>query len=192
MGDMASKRNARDLWISKGHLGAAAVLCIGMTLGAYALGYLSGAASIDSSDLAKKGLEPSDVGVVELLDRIEGSSADPEGQHTLTYPRVLVDGDQPKDLQSTSNSQPAEPAIVAAGKVNGPVVVVGQIQRGEVALQMALKQMRQGKLVGRQVDDGFQTVMIAGFDNLGEAQRHLAEIQGQYPDLVAQYEIRGQ
>jgi len=192
MGDMASKRNARDLWISKGHLGAAVVLCLAMTLGAYALGHLWGASSVDCSDTPQNGLEPSDGGVVELLDRIEGSAVDPEGEQTLTYPKVLVNDEKPEGDLPERSQQPVERASVPAGKVNGPVVVVGQIQRGEVALQMALKQMGQGKLVGRQVDNGIQTVMIAGFDNLGEAQRHLVTIQEQYPDLTAQYEIRGQ
>ena len=74
MGDLASKRNARDLWISKGHVGAVVVLCLAMTIGAYALGYLAGKASgedslmVDDLDAAERGT------VVELLDRIEGST----------------------------------------------------------------------------------------------------------------------
>ena len=193
MGDLASKRNARDLWISKGHVAAAAVLCLALVICAYALGYLAGSARGESEDLLSQSNLPPQEGVVELLDRIEGSTVDPKGSNTLTFPDVLADGEDTTALQRTDSSNGrVQPTSVAAGKVKGPVLVINQIKRSEIALQLALKQMKAGYLVGRTVGELTHSVTIAGFDDLESAQRHIEVVKEAYPEMDAIFEIRGQ
>ena len=193
MADLASKRNARDLWISKGHVAAAAVLCMALVICAYALGYLAGSTQVEKDSLTGQTHQPTDEGVVELLDRIEGSTVDPKGSNTLTFPGVLADEsvDERRHEQETS-SMPIQPTSVAAGKVRGPIIVVNRIKRSEIALQMALKQMKAGFLVGRSLREDVYSVTIAGFDDLNTAQGHIEQLKLAYPDIEAVFEIRGQ
>jgi hypothetical protein len=192
MSDLATKRNSRDLWISKGHVGAVAVLCLSMTVGGYALGYMMGESSGVSDVKPNNGLNPADTSVVELLDRIEGSRIDPANQQTLTFPSVLSGDGEQRGATHSAPKEPVNASLVAAGQVKGPVIHIKNIRRGEIALQMALKQMSKRKLVGREVGETFQSLTIAGFVTLEEAQQHLEGIQQQYPDLEAIFEIRGQ
>ena len=192
MADLASKRNARDLWISKGHVGAVAVLCLALVVGAYAIGYTMGQSS--TVGVGHQADTPiANATVVELLDRIEGSTVNPTGQRTLTFPDVLAGADTTSVSNAISdNTNVEDVTTVIPGKVTGPVIQVRDIRRGELALQMALKQMGQGKLVGRVVTDEAQHVTIAGFTSLEEAQHYLENLKLQYADLEASFHIGAQ
>ena len=192
MADLASKRNARDLWISKGHVGAVAVLCFALVVGAYAIGFAMGQAS-GTGESREASTPVGNATVVELLDRIEGSTMNPADQRTLTFPDVLS-GAETAVSSSESQQRPKEVDItkVLPGKVTGPVIRVRDIRRGELALQMALKQMGKGKLVGRTVGPDAQHVTIAGFSSLEETQQYLEDLKQQYADLDAVFEIGSQ
>lgn len=193
MADLASKRNARDLWISKGHVGAVAVLCFALVVGAYAAGFAMGQAS-KAGDSKQASTPVANATVVELLDRIEGSTVNPADQRTLTFPDVLA-GSENNELVNEGGSQTTsskDVTTVLAGKVTGPVIQVRDIRRGELALQMALKQMGKGRLVGRTVTADAQHVTIAGFSSLEETQRYLEDLKQQYTDLDAVFQIGAQ
>ena len=76
--------------------------------------------------------------------------------------------------------------------MKGPIIVVNRITRSEIALQMALKQMKLGFLVGRSMGETSHSVTVAGFDTLESAQQHITTLKEEYPDMDASYEIRGQ
>lgn len=193
MADLASKRNARDLWISKGHVGAVAVLCFALVVGAYAAGFAMGKAS-KAGDNKQTSTPVANATVVELLDRIEGSTVNPADQRTLTFPDVLA-GSEDSELLNEGGPQTTsskDVTTVLAGKVTGPVIQVRDIRRGELALQMALKQMGKGRLVGRTVTADAQHVTIAGFSSLEETQRYLEDLKQQYADLDAVFQIGAQ
>ena len=192
MADLASKRNARDLWISKGHVGAVAVLCLALVVGAFAVGYTFGQSSNSSVGSAAE-TPVANTTVVELLDRIEGSTANPADQRTLTFPDVLAGAEStPVSEVAARRMGEQDVTTVLPGKVTGPVIQVRDIRRGELALQMALKQMGQGKLVGRVVTAEAQHVTIAGFTSLEDAQSYLEALKTQYVDLDASFHIGAQ
>ena len=193
MADLASKRNARDLWISKGHVGAVAVLCFALVVGAYAAGFAMGQAS-KAGDGKQVSTPVANATVVELLDRIEGSTVNPADQRTLTFPDVLAgsENNEASDGGEPQTTSPKDVTTVLAGKVTGPVIQVRDIRRGELALQMALKQMGKGRLVGRTVTADAQHVTIAGFSSLEETQRYLEDLKQQYSDLEAVFQIGAQ
>ena len=192
MGEMARKRSARDLWVSRGHLASAAVFCVFVAIGAYALGYYTAQNQDDDVTSSNRDLDPKTASVVELLDRIEGSVVDPTGQETLTYPKVLVDELTMDSPSNTSSASSKNLAWIKPGAVKGPLVVVGDVVRGELALQFALRQMKVGKLVGRQFKDEKHAIVVAGFGTIAEAQDYIESVKNDYSDLNATYEIRGQ
>ena len=122
--------------------------------------------------------------VVELLDRSRAALRI-SGPTTLTFPDVLAGADStPVSEVAAGRMGEQDVTTVLPGKVTGPVIQVRDIRRGELALQMALKQMGQGKLVGRVVTAEAQHVTIAGFTSLEDAQSYLEALKTQYADLT--------
>jgi hypothetical protein len=177
MGELARKRSARDLWISRGHLWAAAVLFVSGIVGSYSLGFMNGGGAQNTvpAGLNASELEP----VEELLDRIEGSTADAGGVRTLTFPSVLKEQtNTPLEESEDSSGVPGDITRIGAGEISAPVVVISGLKRGEIALQIALKLMSDGYLVGRkQSESGGYILSVAGFDNLETARASLGAIQ---------------
>ena len=91
MGDLARRRNARDLWISRSHLWAlgAGVAVLGITT--FLLGISLGRAEAGRMDDAPRTLvaEVPDDALVELLARVEASADPLGGIDLLTFPGEL-------------------------------------------------------------------------------------------------------
>lgn len=91
MGDLARRRNARDLWISRSHLWAlgAGVAVLGITT--FLLGVSLGRAEAERTDDAPRTLiaEVPDDALVELLARVEASADPLGGIDLLTFPGEL-------------------------------------------------------------------------------------------------------
>lgn len=89
MSDLARRRNARDLWISRGHLAALGVGTAVLSATAFALGFSLSigrdTARVPASLLA----EVPDDRLVELLARVEASGDPLGGIASLTFPEDL-------------------------------------------------------------------------------------------------------
>jgi hypothetical protein len=114
MGELANRRNARDLWVSRSHLWAmgAGTLVLGAT--AFAVGFTVGR---DHAPSPEPEIVVADDGeLVELLARVEASSRPHGGIETLTFPEALA-GEQPKvpEIAVALESAPpeaGEPVVV--------------------------------------------------------------------------------
>ena len=86
MSDLERRREARDLWISRGHIFSAGVGVSLLLVGAFAVGYRMGAAEQDGH-VAEPSLEvvESDRQLQELLERLDALK-DPTGVDALTFP----------------------------------------------------------------------------------------------------------
>ena len=92
MSDLARRRSARDLWISRSHvaLGVTGVLLV--AIGSFALGVLHGRAGVEGPKVVALPLssELPNRGLVELLARVE-ATADAGGEvEVLTFPDALT------------------------------------------------------------------------------------------------------
>ena len=98
MGDLARRRSARELWISRSHVWAAgllALLAVGVAFGA---GYLVGRG--EPTPAARPGFvdDAAPGELVEVLARVDASVSSDDGVHELTFPDALtspVEGDPP-------------------------------------------------------------------------------------------------
>lgn len=91
MGELARRLDARDLWISRGHLWAAGVGTALVAVIAFSLGLLaSGGDAAHASGVDPLGLSQApDDALVELLARVEASSDASGGVAALTFPDAL-------------------------------------------------------------------------------------------------------
>jgi hypothetical protein len=110
MSELARRRNARDLWISRGHLAAAASGAASLAMASFAIGFFLGEHRrppvVEAPPFAP------DEGLVELLARIETTAALPGGvDEALTFPDLL-----------RSESAPSVPAVAAPRE--GRVVLI--------------------------------------------------------------------
>jgi hypothetical protein len=91
MGDLARRRSARDLWISRSHLGALSVGVSVVVCTAFLIGMSIGqtrAAQEPTTSRAFVSASP-DGGLVELLARVEASADPLGGIGELTFPDAL-------------------------------------------------------------------------------------------------------
>ncbi len=88
MGELSRERNARDLWVSRGHLRAmgAGVLVLACTT--FALGYVVGR-DTSPAPVAESSAIQEDEQLVELLARVEASARPRGGVEDLTFPDAL-------------------------------------------------------------------------------------------------------
>jgi len=91
MGELARRLDARDLWISRGHLWAAATGTALVAVIAFSLGVLAGGGEeAHASGVDPLGLSQApDDSLVELLARVEASSDPSGGVSALTFPDAL-------------------------------------------------------------------------------------------------------
>ena len=109
MSELTRRRNARDLWVSRSHLWAAAASAGIAILLAFLVGTVVGRAAA-RSERAEQLDGYSDEDLVSLLARIEASGSRAGGAEHLTYPEALT-------------GQPVEIAIPAAPELPGRVDV---------------------------------------------------------------------
>lgn len=92
MSELARRRSARDIWISRSHLyavGAGAALAV---LAAFGAGYGVGRGSVDLPAPPAQRLagEPSDGALLELLARVDAVAVPGGGVDELTFPDALT------------------------------------------------------------------------------------------------------
>ena len=113
MGELARRRSARDLWISRGHLWAIATGAVLLTVVAFSLGVSAGRADGAIGEQDRLGPAPDDQ-LVTLLARVEASMDPTGGVRELTFPDALLGVDVVLDVpklpegEATVTTIPAE------------------------------------------------------------------------------------
>ena len=114
MGELARRRRARDLWISRSHLLAAAAGAVVLSVVSFGSGYLMGrgeATPTASAPAASLTANVPDDALVELLARVEATAARDGGVDALTFPEALR-GEQGGGLSAVMGAEPAEEPVV--------------------------------------------------------------------------------
>jgi hypothetical protein len=112
MGELARRRQARDLWISRGHLGAAAAAVgIGLLL-AFLVGTAVGRRGVGLDREAPYAEVPEEA-LVDLLARVETSAVTGGGAARLTYPEALAG-------RATEVALPVDPPAPGEVRVEAP------------------------------------------------------------------------
>ena len=138
MGDLARRRNARDLWISRGHLYAVAIAGLVLAGTMFTIGQALGrSAAAEASHRRPLISDIPDQALVELLARVESSSDPLGGIELLTFPEdlsrvpvpiVAVGPPLPADLATEMVPEaPAAEAVptlleIPAGLVSAPLI----------------------------------------------------------------------
>ncbi len=91
MSELARRRSARDIWISRGHLYALGAGCGLAILAAFGIGYAVGRESVDLPPPASTAFagEAGDDALVELLARVDAAATPDGGVDQLTFPDAL-------------------------------------------------------------------------------------------------------
>jgi hypothetical protein len=88
MSELARRRSARDLWVSRSHIGAAVAGAALVAISSYAIGYMVGVSAVPTVSVEPSLLaEAPDEALVDLLARIDANAERSEGH--LTFPEVL-------------------------------------------------------------------------------------------------------
>lgn len=98
MGDLARRRSARELWISRGHLAAGAVVVLLAIVLAFGVGYLVGRGAPEPPHRVAFTEQASSGQLVDVLARVDASVRSDDGVRALTFPDALtapVEGDAP-------------------------------------------------------------------------------------------------
>jgi cell division septation protein DedD len=112
MSELARRRSARDIWISRGHLyaiGAGGGLAM---IAAFAIGYALGRESVDLPPPASAAFtsEAGDDALVELLARVDSAATPDGGVDELTFPDALRG--EPIARKAASADEPSEAVAV--------------------------------------------------------------------------------
>ncbi|MEZ4241257.1 MAG: SPOR domain-containing protein [Myxococcota bacterium] len=114
MSELARRRNARDMWISRGHLAAAASGAASLAVASFAVGVFLGthrrAPEVDPAPFTP------DDSLVELLARVETTAALPGGvDEAMTFPDLLRDGGPKPKPPPAESARPPEQLDLGAG-----------------------------------------------------------------------------
>lgn len=202
MSDLARRRSARDLWISRSHLwaaGTAAALlaAISFSLGvAVSSGDDAHAADARPADAWAVPPAPDD-SLVELLARVE-ASADPSGGVTaLTFPDVLEGQatgapipEAPEPLRGTASAAPA-PAVAPPPADPAPagaftcVVLRTPLRARALAVRDQLRARDLPAWMGAELVDGDLAwrVSLGGYPDAASAEDALRAYQARAHDL---------
>lgn len=92
MSELARRRSARDLWISRGHLYAMGTGAAFAVLAAFAAGYVTGRGSVEAGlpSAQRYAGDAGDVALVELLARVDATATPDGGVLELTFPDALA------------------------------------------------------------------------------------------------------
>jgi hypothetical protein len=147
MGELARRLDARDLWISRGHLWAAGIGTALVAVTAFALGLLAGAGErAHASSIDPLGLSQApDDALVELLARVEATADPTGGVSALTFPDALRGGTEtlvpeaPKGFAgaATVEAGTSEPPLADVAPPGAWTVVVSRT--GDEARARALR-----------------------------------------------------
>ncbi|MEQ1506227.1 MAG: SPOR domain-containing protein [Myxococcota bacterium] len=88
MSELARRRNARDLWISRGHLAALAVGAVALSATTFAIGFAIGRNQRPSDAVVSGPFVPDDQ-LVELLARVDANAAPDGATEELTFQDTL-------------------------------------------------------------------------------------------------------
>jgi hypothetical protein len=181
MSDLRRRRDARDIWISRGHLAAGLTLMVVSSGTSFVLGFLVGR---DEAASAPVEVEP--IGIpgdelVDLLARVEASALSDGGVEALTFPDALRGdpgggpevpaagssgrGSSGEDVQQLPAvpSAPGVPASVGKPPAGEFTVVVSSSRSlGEMReLQKRLAQLGLESWVGAELVEGVTTYKVA-------------------------------
>ena len=163
MGDLARRRNARDLWISRGHLYAVAIAGLVLAGTMFTIGQALGrSAAANASHRRPLISDIPDQALVELLARVESSSDPLGGIELLTFPDDL--SRVPVPIVSVGPPLPAELATEIVPELPAPesVPTVLEIPAGLVSAPLISEPMPVGPWVA-------SLISVAGGERAKEA-----------------------
>ena len=172
MTDLTRRRNARDLWISRGHVYAAASLAIAMSVTSFGLGFLVGRdGPVVTPAVVAAPYQPDDA-LIQLLARVEASSAAEGAVDVLTFPDALrgptggaPDVPAPPEPSDAAVRIPASESITPGDRPPpGQFTVV--VGRGEDLAAMRALQAKLGTAglsawIGAEIVDGVAAYRVA-------------------------------
>lgn len=191
MGDLARRRAARDLWISRGHLKAALVGSFLLSAVSFGLGYLLGSdgeAVPVARPVAFADQVPGE-DLVELLARVEANRS-PEGAvEALTFPDSLA-GAAPAQGPMAPMVVEEEAPVAFVGEAEAPAVDapprgthtlrLAEVGSVEAARELASAVQVEGLVpwVGAEIVDGElrYTVSLGGFASQRAAEAALGDL----------------
>jgi hypothetical protein len=121
MGELAARHRARDLWISRSHVGAALTGAIVLSLTTFAMGYTLGRSDAPPAAPVVLADATRDDALVELLARVEATAAADGGASALTFPDALKGGagsGEPLDLGPTDAAPAGRYTVVVASSTS--------------------------------------------------------------------------
>jgi hypothetical protein len=195
MSDLRRRRDARDIWISRGHLGAGLMLMVVSSGTSFVLGFLVGRDEAASSPVTVAPIGIPGDELVDLLARVEASALSDGGLEALTFPDALrgdpgggpevpsptagrpaPDGQRVQQLQAVSAPQ-GVPSSVGKPPAGEFTVVVGSARAlGEMReLQKRLSKLGLESWVGAELVEGgtVYKVAVGAFATTEEAEAAL-------------------
>lgn len=199
MSELARQRNARDIWISRGHLYAMAAGGALAVLASFAAGYGAGRQSVElpATPSQRFAGEAGDDALVQLLARVDASATPDGGVLELTFPDALAGRDgvgadtdaagAPLDLGEGAEGVAleggtAEPPFVEGGAPEGRWTVAAIALASEEDARRVAEDLKSRELeawVGVEQLEG-QTryrVSVGGWGSRIEAEKALPSLQ---------------
>jgi cell division septation protein DedD len=189
MGDLARQRNARDLWVSRGHLWAMGAGTFVLAATAFAVGFTVGREHAPAVEEIR--VATNDEDLVALLARVEASAQPHGGVDALTFPDALEGHSPglPAVLAHDAAPLPSAPFVIGGSPVRptGDPVPAGQFTVDLVTLPDAaaatavrdrLRKAGFPAWIGLVVEDGhpLHHVAIGGYGDEAEAAGAMAGI----------------
>ena len=170
MGELARRRRARDLWISRSHVWAMAVgvVLIGVIVFSLGATLMGGPATTAGATTAP----PSDESLVDLLARVDARSVAQDGVDTLTFPDTLSGvADEPS--MPTVAPAVTQQSAVAPGAVGlRPFDLVLHAQDDAQAATLAAQLVGSGWHARVESADGVARVIVDGGSDLATAREN--------------------
>jgi len=192
MGDLARRRAARDLWISRGHLKAALVGAFLLSGVSFGVGYVLGADAPAAAAPRGTGFVAQVPGedLVELLARVEATRSPDGAVEALTFPDSLSGAAPAQGPVAPGPADDAEPVAFVTPPTDGPAVQappegiftlrVSEVGTVEAARALAAQIEVEGlqPWVGAEIRDGElrYTVSLGGFASERAAAAALEEV----------------
>ncbi len=200
MGELARRRSAHDLWISRSHLWGAGLGAVLLAVCAFSAGVVLGGgerAHAAPADPLGLGSAPDD-SLVELLARVEASADPTSGMASLTFPGVLSGGapgevalpaeKRTKGQASTVRPAPGADAPTADARPEGRYTVA-LLTTSERSRAAALREQLQARdlpawVAAERVDgEGVWRVSLGGFPTEAAARTAADRFAGMAEDL---------
>lgn len=204
MGELARRRRARDVWISRGHLAAAGVLVILLCGFSFGAGYVMGRDGAPVVRAPEPSTERSaglpDDALVDLLARLEATSAIDGGIQDLTFPDVLRgEAGGGASAPEAAPSQAPPVVLAAPSDLAGDPLPQGTFtidlgvhgRRSSRELQAALHERGIEAFRVPRIVDGRVSVWvgIGGFDTAGAASTELRQLSPVLGELRVQPKV---